>query len=143
MFFHVDPSNGLAIYDQIVRQVKFAVANSGLRPRDLVPSVRELSHTLALNPNTIARAYRELQNDGVLTAVRGTGLEVTDGAPKQCRQQRKALIRERLSGALGEAFVSGLSIDEIRGLVDQELAKLERRPPAIAGQNGEHQSIVD
>ena len=116
-----------------MRQVKFAVANAGLRPRDLVPSVRELSQTLALNPNTIARAYRELQSDGILATVRGTGLEVTDGAPKKCRTERKKLIRGRLESALREAACSGLSVDEIRGLVDHEIEKLVRRPPQVAG----------
>ena len=61
MFFTIDPSNGLAIYEQIVRQVTFAVANETLKPGDLVPSVRELARELAINPNTVARAYRDLQ----------------------------------------------------------------------------------
>jgi len=85
MFFRIDPSNGIPIYDQIVRQVKFAAANQTLTPGDLVPSVRELAKNLAVNPNTVARAYRELQTDGVLATIRGTGLEVTSGAPKRCR----------------------------------------------------------
>ena len=65
MLYHIDPSNGLAIYEQIARQVKFAVAQGALRTGDLVPSVRELAQTLAVNPNTVARAYRDLQSDGV------------------------------------------------------------------------------
>ena len=80
MLFHVDPHNGLAIYDQIVRHVKFAVADGALKPGEMVPSVRQLARELAINPNTIARAYRCLQDDKVLEAVRGTGLEVAGGA---------------------------------------------------------------
>ena len=78
-------TNGLAIYDQVVRQIKFAVANQALRPGDLVPSVRELSKQLAINPNTVARAYRQLQDDGVLETVRGLGLQVTAGATSVVR----------------------------------------------------------
>ena len=55
MFFTIDPDNGLAIYDQIMRQVKFAVASGALQPGQRVPSLQELSATLALNPNTVAR----------------------------------------------------------------------------------------
>ncbi|HET6326348.1 MAG TPA: GntR family transcriptional regulator [Planctomycetaceae bacterium] len=125
MFVHVDPSNGLAIYDQIVRQVKFAVASDALRPGNLVPSVRELARDLTVNPNTVARAYRELQADNVLQALRGTGLEITPSAPKKCLADRAALIRGRLRSVLVEARQSGLPADEIRSLTEQELARLE------------------
>src|SRR5580658_4425501 len=109
MFVHVDPSNGIAIYDQIVRQVKFAVASEALKPGNLVPSVRELARDLTVNPNTVARAYRELQVDNVLQPLRGTGLEVTSEAFKKCRADRAALIRARLRSVLEEARQSGLS----------------------------------
>ena len=127
MFFRIDPSNGIPIYDQIVRQVKFAAANQTLAPGDLVPSVRELAKSLAVNPNTVARAYRELQTDGVLATIRGTGLEVTSAAPKRCRGDRLKLIRERLRSVLTEASQSQLESSEIRSLIDEELARLEKK----------------
>ena len=131
MFVHVDPSNGLAIYDQIVRQVKFAVASDALRPGNLVPSVRELARDLTVNPNTVARAYRELQADNVLQALRGTGLEITSSAPKKCLADRASLIRGRLRSVLAEARQSGLAADEIRSLTEEELARLEpQRDPS-------------
>src|ERR1700683_4726399 len=116
MFVHVDPSNGIAIYDQIVRQMKFAIASDALKPGNLVPSVRELARDLAVNPNTVARAYRELQVDNVLQPLSGTGMEVTDSAPKRCRDDRIALIRKRLRSVLLEARQSGLDLDQIRQL---------------------------
>ena len=100
MFLHVDPSNGLAIYDQVVRQVKFAIAQGALKPGNLIPSVRELARDLAINPNTVARAYQQLQTDGVLESVRGTGLEITSSAPTHCRAERWKLIQARLRLAL-------------------------------------------
>ena len=69
MFFTIDFSNDLALYDQIIRQVKFAVAGEVLKPGEMIPSVRELARELTLNPNTVARAYRQLQTDGILTAL--------------------------------------------------------------------------
>src|SRR5688572_2793907 len=113
MLLHVDAGNGLAVYDQIVRQVKFAVADGALRSGELVPSVRELARDLAINPNTVARAYRELQNDGVLEAVRGTGLSVSPTARRQCQSERTKLIRARLRLVLEEALHSGLDAKEI------------------------------
>lgn len=130
MFFHIDPHNGLAIYDQVVRQVKFAVAAGVLRPAELVPSVREVARELAVNPNTVARAYRELQADRVLEPVRGTGLQVAAGAADRCRRQRLALIQERLRQVLREARQSRLDAAELRALVEAELNDLEQEEAA-------------
>jgi GntR family transcriptional regulator len=121
MFFAIEFSDGLAIYEQIVRQVKYAVAGGALKPGELVPSVRELARELAINPNTVARAYRELQGDRVLDSVRGTGLEVASGAAERCRNERIKLIRARLKQVLAEAKRSGLDTAELRTLVDKEL----------------------
>lgn len=126
MFFSIDPTNGLAIFDQIERQVKFAVANGTLAPGDMVPSVRELAKELAVNPNTVVRAYRDLTNEGILEAVRGTGLNVTATAVAHCEKERLALLRERVRQVLEEAQSSRLEPDEIRELVEEELARLER-----------------
>lgn len=127
MFLHIDPQNGLAVYEQIVRQVKFAVADGALAPGDMVPSVRELAKEQAVNPNTVARAYRQLQDDGVLTPVRGTGLAVAPGARRNCLAERKRLIRSRLSEVLDEAHLSGLDAAELDELIQSELAASRRK----------------
>lgn len=126
MFFNIDPSNGLPIYEQVVRQVVYAIAGEALRIGDLVPSVRELARQLAINPNTVARAYRDLQDDGVLESVRGTGLAVANGAMDRCRETRVRLIRERLQQVLVEARQSRLEPGELRGLIESELASTKR-----------------
>ena len=126
MFFRIDPSNGLAIYEQVARQVKFAVAGDALRAGELIPSVRELARELAINPNTVARAYRDLQSDGVLETVRGTGLAVAAGAGKRCRAERVELIRDRLRSVLVEAKQSRLDPEQLRALVRDELALIQR-----------------
>lgn len=132
MFFSINPTNGLAIYDQIVRQVKFAVANGTLPPGELVPSVRELARELAVNPNTVVRAYRDLTNEGILEAVRGTGLAVTATAVAHCERERRSLLRERLRQMLEEAHSSQLEPAEVRSLVEEELARFERSPKSGA-----------
>lgn len=124
MFFTIDPDNGLAIYDQIMRQVKFAVASGALQVGQRVPSLQELSAQLALNPNTVARAYRELQAEGVLEMVRGVGLEISSKAVKRCQQERDALIRERMRSVLTEARQSQFDDAELQKMFDEELASL-------------------
>lgn len=117
MFFRVDPDNGVAIYDQIARQVKYAVANGALRAGEMVPSVRELALMLAVNPNTVAKAYRDLQNDSVLEAMRGEGLRVARQAVERCRKARQRLLEERMTAIVTEALQSGLNEDEFFTLV--------------------------
>ena len=136
MFFSIDPSNGLAIFDQIVRQMKFAVANGTLPPGELVPSVRELAKELAVNPNTVVRAYRDLTTEGILEAVRGTGLAVAAAAVSHCEKARRSLLRERIRQVLEEARSSRLEADEIRALVDEELTRLERSPKSKRAKKG-------
>jgi len=126
MFVHVDTRSGLAVYDQIARQVKFAVADGALRSGDLVPSVRELARELAINPNTVARAYRQLQDDGIVEPVRGTGLAIASAARRQCQSERTKLIRGRLRMVLEEALHSGLEEHEIEILMHDELATARR-----------------
>jgi GntR family transcriptional regulator len=127
MFFQIDFDNRLAIYDQVVRQVKFAVAGELLKEGTLVPSVRELARELTINPNTVARAYRQLQDDGVLESVRGTGLAVAAGAAKRCREERIELIRSQLEQVFNEAKQSQIDPRKLRTLVEQQLAAIESK----------------
>jgi GntR family transcriptional regulator len=123
MFFQIEFSDTLPIYDQVVRQIKFAVAGGVLKEGELIPSVRELARELTINPNTVARAYHRLQDDGVLTSVRGTGLAVARGAASRCGDERVALIRVRLEQVLVEAKQSRIDPAMLRELVEEQLAK--------------------
>jgi GntR family transcriptional regulator len=129
MICHIDVGNGIPIYEQIERQVKFAVANGALLAGERVPSVREMATQTAVNVNTVARAYRQLQEQGVLHSIRGTGLAVSNEAPEICRADRLQLIRERLRSTLQEALQSQMSVAEIRVLVEEECASLTAESP--------------
>jgi GntR family transcriptional regulator len=111
------------IYSQIADRVKFAVAGGVLRPGDLVPSVRELSKQLVVNPNTVARAYRDLQTDGLLESVRGMGLQVAEGAADRCRVARCEIVRQRLRQAIEEARQSKMDPTEIEAILHEEWAR--------------------
>ena len=136
------------IYGRIADQVRFAVASGVLRPGQLVPSVRELSKQLVVNPNTVARAYRDLQLAGLLASVRGTGLEVAPGAPEKCREERRGFVRDRLRGAIAEAIGSGLDRSEIETILLDEWARQPaktdgRREPASPELPGEPRRVQE
>ncbi len=118
----LDTSDDRPIYGQIADRVMFAVAAGVLRPGELVPSVRELSKQLVVNPNTVARAYRELQAGGLLEPVRGTGLQVAEGAPERCREARREHVRKRLRAAIEDAMRSDLDRAEIETILREEWA---------------------
>lgn len=126
MFFTIDASNGVAIYEQIVRQVKFAIAEGALLPGQMLPSARALSVELAINPNTVVRAFQMLQSEGVLETIRGRGLAVCVDAAQHCKDVRRKLISERLRSALTEALHGGLSVREIKAIVNEQLEELAR-----------------
>jgi GntR family transcriptional regulator len=134
MFFSIEPSNGLAIYEQIVRQVKFAIAEQTLRPGQLLPSIRTLSQQLAINPNTINRAFQQLQSDGILESIRGKGLAVHADAPNNCVDARKRIITDRIKSVICEALHAGLEPDELRALVAEQISALAGRVETVSSQ---------
>jgi GntR family transcriptional regulator len=125
MFFSIDADNGVAIYEQIVRQVKFAIANGVLVPGQLLPSVRTLAVKLAINPNTVAKAFQQLQADGVVVPLRGRGLAVQSEAVQSCRIARRDILEDRIRAAITEALHGGLSAKEVRRLVLDQIQALD------------------
>src|SRR5262249_36137816 len=124
LFRKIEPESTVPIYEQIVAQVIFAIA-SGLKPvGELIPSVRELALLLTVHPNTVARAYQELERRGVIVARRGKGMEVTPDAPRLCQDARQDILRCRIRDALREAVSSALPVEDIRRLVDEELTRV-------------------
>jgi GntR family transcriptional regulator len=124
MWFDIHPDSPIPIYEQIVTQVIFGVASGSLAVGELIPSVRELGHRLVVHPNTVAKAFQELERQGVVRARRGKGMEVTAEAPQLCRSRRQEIIRDRIREALREAIGSALAPEEIRRLVEDELSRI-------------------
>ena len=123
MLYRIEPDSSIPIYEQIVSQVIFRVASGSLGVGELIPSVRDLAGKLTVHPNTVARALQELERRGVVTARRGKGMEVTPDAPRLCLGARQEIVRGRIREALREAAASALSGEEIRRLVEEELAQ--------------------
>ncbi len=122
MRFSVDPKAPTPPSEQLADQVRFAVAAGRLGVGERLPSVRALAAEVRVNPNTISRAWRELEREGVLEARRGEGVFVAISGPEACRVARDRLIAERLGRALAEARSSGLSELAVQELVRAALA---------------------
>lgn len=131
MFFSIDPAGDVPIYEQIVRQVKLAVADGLLIGGQMVPSVRQLSKELTINPNTIARAYQELQTDEVLEPLRGRGMVVRRDAVSRCTEARDSLVADAVRRVLSDALSGGMSPDALRELFESELSQ-----QAVSDTNG-------
>lgn len=118
MPIRVDSGSPVPIYEQIADQLVFAVAGGDLAAGDLVPSVRELSVQLTVNPNTVVRAYQQLELLGVLEPLRGRGMAVTADAVRRCRSRRKELLRGRVDELVREAVSAGLTAEDLHQLID-------------------------
>jgi GntR family transcriptional regulator len=124
MLFDIHPKSDIPIFEQIVAQVIFNIATGGLQVGELIPSVRDLGVRLTVHPNTVAKAYQKLERIGVIAARRGRGMEVTPDAPKVCQTERRDIVSKRIREALREAASSGLSPEEVRHLVEDEIGRV-------------------
>src|SRR4051812_46973364 len=103
MQIHLDPSDGVPIYLQIVQQVRYLVASGRLSPGEELPPIRALAERLVVNPNTVARAYRELEREGLLHKRSTTGTFVSDTDAVQARQRRLAGLAGPVDAAVRAA----------------------------------------
>jgi GntR family transcriptional regulator len=124
--FHIRPESGEPIYFQLIRQVKHAVASGLMNSGDQMPTVRDLAAQLVINPNTVARAYRELVRDGVLIATQGGGTFVKIAQQPLIRIERERRLEPFIQQLIAEAKVLGISDDGLLRQVKATLAKWEK-----------------
>jgi GntR family transcriptional regulator len=124
MILRVNPSSGLPLYLQIEAQVKQAVAAAALKADDALPSVRKLAADLRINPNTVARAYQDLERDGIIRTVPGGGCYVADGMPGLLKTEKVRRLRPHAQQIAVEGMQLRLAPEEILKLVQEELEKL-------------------
>lgn len=113
MRFVIDARSGVPLYRQIIEQVKFAIARSRLGPGDQLPTVRQLAVDLSINPNTVIRAYRELEIEGVLETHQGSGTFVSTRKPDVDRLERQRMLDQILTDLLARASTYGLTLEDV------------------------------
>ncbi len=124
--FYVRPESEEPIYSQLIRQIKHAVTSGMMNPGDQMPTVRDLAAQLVINPNTVARAYRELVRDGVLTATHGGGTFVKMEPQPLVRSERERRLDPFIQQLVAEAQVLGISDDSLLRLLKATLARREK-----------------
>jgi GntR family transcriptional regulator len=124
---HLSRGDNVPIYLQVVNQVKYLVASGRLAPGEELPPIRVLAEQISVNPNTVARAYRELEAAGLL-ATRGTaGTYVADGvSPLACRE-RLRIVTQRIDALLAEARQLDVPLEQVIELLHQREAALAQR----------------
>lgn len=118
----------MPIYLQIVNQVKYLVASARLEPGEELPPIRVLAERLLVNPNTVARAYRELETAGIVTKRRTAGTYVSEAGSPLARRERLRILTERADALLAEARQMNVGTDEIIELLRQRDQAMLARP---------------
>jgi len=121
--FRLDLHSGVPVYRQIIDQVRGGMASGALGAGDQLPTVRQLAVDLAINPNTVVRAYRELELGGLLETHQGTGTFISAQKLKRADAERERQLKQIVSDAVARAGAAGFTLDELI----EELRELTRR----------------
>ena len=116
--FSLDPSNGVPIYRQIIQQIEHAILAGRMKPGDRLPTIRSLAVDLKINPNTIAKAYGELEIRGILATQVGSGTYISDKRPVEQDDRRNLRIQEIVGRFIHEMKELGVETREIQGLIE-------------------------
>lgn len=119
MQLHITTADGVPIYQQIVNQVKYLVGSGRLAAGDEMPPIRVLAEQLLVNPNTVARAYRELESAGLVEKRRTAGTYVSDQGSPLARRERMKILAERVDALLAESRQMNVSYEDLVALIDK------------------------
>jgi len=125
MQIRVSSSDGVPVYLQIVNQVKYLVASKRLAPNEQLPPVRKLAEQLLVNPNTVARAYRELETAGVIVTRRGSGVFVSESGSPLARREQNRILNDRIDMLLTEAQQMNVDTEVLIELVRQRSRRMK------------------
>jgi GntR family transcriptional regulator len=124
MQLHLSPANGVPLYLQIVNQIKYLVASGRLVPGEELPPIRVLAEQLMINPNTVARAYRELELAGVVLKRRTAGTYVSNAGSPLARSERVKILTDRIDALLTEARQLGFRTEDVVQMLERRAALL-------------------
>jgi GntR family transcriptional regulator len=111
--FRLDGHSGVPVYRQLIDQVQGAIAAGALRPGDQLPTVRLVAVELAINPNTVLRAYREMEIRGILDTQQGTGTFIADRQVEPSKEERERQLAQLVSEFVSRAGSAGLTVGEL------------------------------
>ena len=120
MTLRLNPASGIPLYLQLIEQVKHAIETGAIRAGEQLPSVRQMAEDLVINPNTVARAYRDLEHEGIIELKHGSGAFIRESMVPRAKLMNKA--QTIVQSALDRLAAFDLTEDEIRRLVENDLA---------------------
>jgi len=123
MILRIDPTGAVPVSEQIAEQIRFAIATGRLESDEKLPSVRALARDLLVNPNTVAKVYRDLERDGILRTRPGSGAFVAEGADEPCREESRKVVADALRGGVEKGVAAGMKAKQIKELVTKCLGK--------------------
>jgi GntR family transcriptional regulator len=129
MEFQIDSASRTPIYRQLVGQIREAVARGRLSPEQRLPSVRDLSRQLVINPNTVARVYMELEREGILNTRPGLGVFIAQPKTDLTKRVRRDRLTTLVDGLLTEAVHLGFATEEVLALLSERMAKFQFSQP--------------
>ena len=121
-----NPSSGVPIYLQLIERVKHAIATGALRPGEQLPGIRPLAEELVVNPNTVAKAYRELEHEGVIELRQGAGAFVSENAPSKKDAEKVRAAQAAVAATVDKLRARGMADEDIRRLFEAELAGMHK-----------------
>jgi GntR family transcriptional regulator len=128
MKFHVNTSSRLPIYQQLVGQIRERIARGDLKTDDKLPSVRELSRELVVNPNTVARTYLELERAGMVISRPGLGVFVARPQADLSDEARSRQLAELVDQLLVQAVHLGFAADEVQTFIERRAKQFQWQP---------------
>lgn len=117
----IDTTSFIPFYEQVKQQIKGRISLGTLRPGESLPSIRELATLLLINPNTVARAYRELERERFIYTRKGKGCFVTDDSSVLIRKERTVILNQVFDAAIEEAKKLNLNASEIKKIFERRL----------------------
>ncbi len=133
MHFRLNPTSGVPIYLQLMEQIKHAVETGALHSGDQLPGIRTLAGTLVMNPHTVAKAYRELQHEGLIEVRHGSGAFVAGGYSSTNDSLRIRKAQGILKSTVERLISLGMAEDEMRRLFEYELLQLRENTTIRTG----------
>lgn len=127
MQIRISQEDGTPIYQQVMHQVRLLVSTGRLEPGEQLPAVRRLAQQLLINPNTVARAYRELESGGVVKSRPGAGVFVAEGSSPLSRKEKNRLVNERIDALLIEADQLNFDTETVLTMVKQRSNQFGKR----------------
>jgi len=124
MLFRPNPSSGVPIYLQLMEQIKHGIETGALRPGEQLPGIRPLAEELVINPNTVAKAYRELEHEGIVELRHGAGAFIARNSGAKALTTKVRAGQAIVQAAVQKLRERGITDDEIRRLFEAELAGL-------------------